>query len=117
MDSAAEVERKLNKNFHDGPFGPVEFKSYINELEQGYEIFISHLKVHEEYQRRGLGKETVIDAVQTANSSNLEITRVSIDILGGEESTSFLRSLGFEIVRQHGEQVSAKAKPSEILPK
>lgn len=115
MNSPSKIERKLNKRLHDGSFGPVEYKSYINEADEGYELFISHLKVHEGYKRRGLGEETVIEAVRTADNSDLNITEVSIDILGGQDSANFLNSLGFNIVKQHGDQISATAKPSEIL--
>jgi hypothetical protein len=115
MDSPSRVEKELNENLHDGPFGPVEYKSYINEVEEGYELFISHLKIHERYKRRGLGEETIINAVQTAYNSDLKLTKVSIDILGGQESADFMNSLGFNIVKQHGNQVSARAEPSEIL--
>lgn len=113
--SAEKLEERLRESIHDGPFGPVEFKAYIDENDQDYELFISHLKVHDRYRRQGLGREAVQNAVKICSESNLPVQSVSIDILNESGSEDFLKDVGFNSVKKHGNQVSGQSKIEELL--
>lgn len=113
--SAEELEERLRESIHDGPFGPVEFKAYIDENDQDYELFISHLKVHDRYRRQGLGREAVQNAVKICSESNLPVQSVSIDILNESGAEDFLKDVGFNSVKKHGNQVSGQSKIEELL--
>lgn len=115
MSATEELEERLQESIHDGPFGPVEFKAYIDENDQGYELFISHLKVHEDYRRQGLGREAVQNAVRICSESNLPVKSVSIDILNQSGAEDFLKDVGFNSVKKHGNQVSGQSKIEELL--
>lgn len=113
--SAEKLEEHLRESIHDGPFGPVEFKAYIDENDQDYELFISHLKVHDRYRRQGLGREAVQNAVKICSESNLPVQSVSIDILNESGAEDFLKDVGFNSVKKHGNQVSGQSKIEELL--
>lgn len=113
--SAEKLEERLRESIHDGPFGPVEFKAYIDENDQDYELFISHLKVHDRYRRQGLGREAVQNAVKICSESNLPVQSVSIDILNESGAEDFLKDVGFNSVKKHGNQVSGQSKIEELL--
>lgn len=105
MGEKNNLENRVKDHIHDGPFGPVEFQAYL-EGEETYELFISHLKVHERYRRRGIGRKAVRDAVEMCVESNVPVERVSIDILDEGGAEEFLRELGFQNIKFHDDQVS-----------
>jgi len=115
MSVAEELMERLEESIHDGPFGPVEFKAYIDENEQDYDLFISHLKVHEGYRRQGLGREAIQNAARICSESNLPVQSVSIDILNESGAEDFLKDVGFNNVKKHGNQVSGQSKIEELL--
>lgn len=116
MSNPEKLQNRLNGELDDGPFGPVEFKAYVEQDSDGeYSVFISHLLVHKEYREQGLGRRTITSVAEMSKRSTLNVNEISIDIDGGSDSATFLEEVGFSNIREHGTQVSGVASISDLL--
>lgn len=115
MNEPMQLEQRLKESIHDGPFGPVEFDAYVCESDLGFELFISHLRVHERHRRQGLGNEAIQTAITICSESNLPVQTVSIDILNENGAEEFLNHVGFANVQKHGNQISGQSNIEDLL--
>jgi ribosomal protein S18 acetylase RimI-like enzyme len=115
MCETEQIEKRLTESIHDGPFGPIEFNAHIYKNNQGYELFISHLKVHKRYRRQGLGHEAIQTASRICFESNLPIRSVSIDMLNENGVEEFLKQVGFTSINKHSNQISGQGKIQDLL--
>lgn len=109
-----DIVEEFEDEFHNGPFGPVEFGCTITENNDQKTISIYHFKVHKDYQNHGYGKETLRKVIEKSLEYD-EIENIEITIGGGEDTKAFLEIIGFSNV-ELGSNGSVRAieKVSEL---
>lgn len=91
-----QLSDKIEKKCHDGPFGPVEFGCTILEDSDKLTMSVYHMKVHNDYQGHGYGRDALDEAVKLASENNIDTIEITIG--GGEQTERFLKKVGFENV-------------------